>query len=787
MQEKPLIVSLEDPRCLDPSLVGFKAANLARAIREGFPVPRGFCLTIFASQLLRGTTDEFPAALREEVKRFLNTLPRGKLAVRSSATIEDSIQFSFAGQASSFLNVTPENLEETVLKCVASLDNPWALAYRSSHNLPAGEMAVLIQWMVPADKAGVAFTRDPLTGEEAVVIEAVRGLGEALVSGSAQPEQFRVRKGEEPKGGEILSPQEAKAVAEMALALEKVFGSPQDVEWCYSEGKLFLLQTRPLTTEGSLRLKAWRFFTEPGGDETWTSGFFNERFSEPISPLGWSIIKPLVEELAFRDPLRYMGFRNVEKLRVTRLYFGRPYVNLALFQTIYRPFPDWLLPEGVKGYFPNRDASIRKEVRLPLSFPFSLVRNFLRDPINWSPLNFLLWRRYTLLHQVELKSMKEAFEAVAPDNLMGLWSLMEKAQALNRSLLSIHRWSLVWADISYNFLKLFLRLWLEPGKASIAASRFLSGLGTKTAQMGRAFLEALKDPNREEALRKFLQIYGHRAFSLDLYRPTFAENPDQLLRLAPSQEPCLEIDRPQSPIFKDPLRKAFLRLFLSLAKLYAFLREEQRFYWQETLAFMRRVALKIGESLEKQGKLKERILVFFLTWDELKGACYGEQIPAALAEARRKVFEELEKMDPAIAYPLFLRGEKPLEERASWDGVAVSPGIASGPVKIVLTPSELEKVAPGDILVVKAIDPGWTVVFGRIKGLVMEVGGQLSHGAIVAREYNIPAVTGIRGATSALKDGQHVTVDGYSGKVILILPEYKTGLKGRENAGERHS
>lgn len=762
-----MVLSLKDPRCLDPSLVGFKAARLARATLEGFPVPPGFCLTIFASQLLREATIDSLSVLREEIKGFLSALPPGRLAVRSSATIEDSARFSFAGQASSFLNVTPEGLEEAIANCIASLDNPQALAYRSSHNLPAGEMAVLIQWMVPADKAGVAFTRDPITGEETVVIEAVRGLGEALVSGVAQPERYCIRRGEEPKGGEILSPREAEAVAEMALALEKVFGSPQDVEWCYAGGKLFLLQTRPLTVEGSLRLKAWRFFTEPGGNDTWTSGFFNERFSEPLSPLGWSIIKPLVEELAFRDPLRYMGFRNTEKLRVTRLYFGRPYVNLALFQAIYRPFPDWLLPEGAKGYFPNRDASIRREVRLPFSFPFSLVRNFLRDPLNWSPLNFFLWKRYTSFHRAELKSMEEALNAIAPDDLKGLWSLMERAQALNRRLLSIHRWSLVWADISYSFLRLFLRFCLGPERAPIAASQLLSGLGTRTAQMGRALLETLKAPDREEALKKFLLVHGHRAFSLDIYRPTFAENPEQLLRLAQSLEPPPEIDRPRSLLFKDPLRKVFLNLFLALAKPYAFLREEQRFHWQETLAFMRKVALKIGEGLEKQGKLKERILVFFLTRDELKGVCYGEPVPGALAEARRKVFEELEEMDPAVVYPLFLKGEKPLEERTSWEGVAVSPGIASGPVKIVLTPSELEKVAPGDILVVKAIDPGWTVVFGRIKGLVMEVGGQLSHGAVVAREYNIPAVTGIRGATSALKDGQHITVDGYSGKIIL--------------------
>lgn len=767
MEEKPLILGLEDPESLDPSLVGFKVSNLARALRRGFSIPPGFCLTTFASQLLRETRGEFPPTLRKEIEKFLRNLPPGKLAVRSSATIEDSTLLSFAGQASSFLNVEPENLEEAIVNCLTSLDSPWALAYRSFHNLPPGKMAVLIQWMVPAQKAGVAFTRDPVTGEEVVIIEAVKGSGEALVSGLAQPERYRIKKGAEPEGkGKILSPQEVKAVAAIALALEDLFGSPQDVEWCYQEGKFFLLQVRPLTVESSLRHRAWRFFTELGGEETWTSGFFNERFSEPLSPLGWSIIKPLVEELAFRDPLRYMGFRNPEKLKVTRLYLGRPYVNLALFQMLYRPFPDWLFPEGAKGYFPNRDSNLRKRVSLPLRFPLSLLFHFFQDPINWSPLNCILWKRYTLLHRNELDSMNSSLNTILPDNLLQIWSLMERAQALNCRLLSIHRWSLTWADISYSLLKLFLGLWLKPDEVSAAVSALLSDIGTRTAEMGRALQKALNSANREEALKEFLKVYGHRAFSLDIYRPTFAEEPEQIFKFASSTF-CLGNRTHQAFTFKDPVRRALLSLLLLLARSYALLREEQRFYWHETLAFMRRAVLEAGRILEKQGKLQDHQLIFFFTWDELKEVCSGGPIPVALAMARRAVFKELEKLDPAVAYPLFLKGDKPLEERTNWEGIAVSPGIASGPVRIVLTPSALGKVSPGDILVVRAIDPGWTVVFGRIKGLIMEVGGQLSHGAIVAREYNIPAVTGIIKATSALKDGQIVVVDGYLGRVIL--------------------
>ncbi|RLC83141.1 MAG: hypothetical protein DRI61_00275, partial [Chloroflexi bacterium] len=401
---RQIILWLDEREACNPASVGYKAARLAQALQGGFPVPSGFCLTVGAYQEFIGqcglkeplekvsalgeeadpleitslsrqigeafAAGSLPPEMREALLRAFDALapqaPQGTVAVRSSATIEDVAQASFAGQAATFLNVSRDGLEEAVKGCWASLWSPQAITYRLRKGLPHPEMAVLIQVMIPAEMAGVAFTRDPTTGEETVVIEAVRGTGEALVSGRVQPQRYALKPSEVSKPSEI--PPEIRQVARMALALEGLFGEPQDVEWCYYQRRLYLLQSRPLTVENLLRRRAWELFTEPSSeDELWCNGFFNERFSEPLSPLGWSIIKPLVEELAFRDPLRYMGHRHPEELRVTRLYYGRPYVNLRVFQMIYKPFPDFLLPEGARGYFPNRDARMRKEVPFPPS------------------------------------------------------------------------------------------------------------------------------------------------------------------------------------------------------------------------------------------------------------------------------------------------------------------------------------------------------------------------------------------------------------------------------------
>jgi hypothetical protein len=163
-------------------------------------------------------------------------------------------------------------------------------------------------------------------------------------------------------------------------ALEKHFGTPQDVEWGFWKGKLYIFQTRPLTVQGG----SWFTDSIVGDDSLWTSGFLNERFSEPVSPLGWSVVRELLEELAFRGPLRYMGYPQADSLPVTKLYRGHPFVNGTVFQILYKPFPDPFLPEDACRYFPGGDTSLRKKASYPSSifaprFLLSLLRAFLRD------------------------------------------------------------------------------------------------------------------------------------------------------------------------------------------------------------------------------------------------------------------------------------------------------------------------------------------------------------------------------------------------------------------------
>jgi len=681
------------------------------------------------------------------------------------------------------------------------------------------------------------------------------------------------------------------------------------------------------------------FFTSvlPDDHYLWTSGYLNERFPQPVSPLGWSLVGELVEKLAFRDPLRYLGLRRFD-FPLTKLYHGHPFVNVRVFQILYKVFPDFLLPEDAYRYFPNGDTSLRKEVPYPRSlfdprFLLSMLRAFLQDPALWSPWhNDRRWQQFVNrlrgeIQQLEIFGLDES-QARRQRNCPSigeLWELVEKARELSRKLLSIHRWSLTHADLTYTLLRRLLQRWLGAERGQELAARLVTGLPNRSVEVNRALYE-LGEAVREVGLRsksprstrgapssslipqqpgsgtdslphpevkdigdvlaclekgelgdlgeaerrflacwqRFVEAYGHRSFSLDIYYPPFAEDPRRVLGLMANlsasqfvEETALSYadesvrersspwhrdppDRPAevsvvygaefdggpdlsgAPRLKPGLRPRFapgtgidpeerkaaqerfyrqvcmalgqgpwgwLRwlLFtqvLHLSQRYMILREDQRFHWQEILAVTRRLFLVLGERLQEAGVLRDVSDVFFLTWEEIEKAVRGEDKAEALgklAQARRAVFQELERewqAAPQRHYPAFLQGNQPLAEAQpkktgpgesqSWQGRGVSPGLAEGPVAVVLSPQQLGRVPPGAILVVKGIDPGWTWVFGQIAGLIMEHGGQLSHGAVVAREYGLPAVAGLPGITAHLRDGQWVRVDGTNGSVTML-------------------
>jgi len=355
-------------------------------------------------------------------------------------------------------------------------------------------------------------------------------------------------------------------------------------------------------------------------------------------------------------------------------------------------------------------------------------------------------------------------------------------------LLGIHRWSLLFAELLYSVLKRLLGRWLGQTKANALAPALISGLPNKSLELNQALanIASLKDRT------SFLARYGHRSFSLDIRQPTFAELLDDLTRLARDDQASptrvdlrqrreLAIEETLRQLGQQPAGWIRARLFLHLmawTQRYVVLREEQRFYWQEILAFQRQLTLALGSCGVKDDQFSEPGDVFFATCDELRSYVQGQRLAVAVFRERKVEFDRFQRefhQAPATSYPAFLQGTKPwIDERQHapglFHGTAVSPGIGRGTVRVVLTADQLKLVQAGEVLVTLGADPGWTPVFSRISGLVLEAGGQLSHGAVVAREYGLPAVAGLPQITEQLTNGQTVVVDGTAGSVQIVNP-----------------
>jgi phosphohistidine swiveling domain-containing protein len=828
MQHNGLLSGLQELSTLPPPELEPAASRLRAAIRAGQ----------WSTAMRRRVLSAY-----RKLAQMANTLI--PVAARSSATAEDLPNASFAGQQATLLNLRNEpQLLTGILECWASLWSPQAVAYRAQRlqSDPLPSMAVLVQRMVEAEASGVAFSRHPVRGDDCLCIEAAYGLGEAVVSGSVDVDRYIVDrdKGTEAEpptiaykphrqvlaaqGGlaavdvpaekremRVLSPTEVHQIAQAVLALERHFGCAQDMEWALDGGQLYILQARPITTS------ALSFFTDvlPEDGQTWTSGFLNERFPLPVSPLGWTVIQGLLEELAFRDPLRYLGLTNVDQVRITRLYRGHPYVNMWVFQALYKIFPRFLLPEDAYRYFPQGRTELRREASYPRSLfdprlLWSMARYLRRHVRVWSPWhNDRLWAKFATRHEECCRQLQSTIEQLqhAAAKPQQIWAAIEQAQQLNRELLSLHRWSLTLADLSYTLLRRLVRAWAGPDGE--LCTHLVTGLPNRSLQMDQALQVLAQVEDRAtfaQGLQGFLADYGHRSFSLDIYHPTFDDEPEQVMaligRLRDRPEGLLPIppttigsglatrelarDEAQGQVLarcgQGPLgwlKRGILSHVLWLAQRYMPLREDQRFYWQKALALIRKLFLSLGQQMVEAGALQQSEEIFFLTRSEVDQYVQGPEGAvqySSLAAGRRVEFATLcreHDAAPAWAYPPFLLGNQPLPTpvrsgETRLQGRGVSPGLARGPVVVLFSPSQLHRIKPGSVLVTRSVDPAWTPVFGLLGALVTEHGGQLSHGAVVAREYALPAVAGVPGATQWLHDGDWVLVDGLNGVVAKV-------------------
>lgn len=839
-QESAWVLGLRDPAATEPRRVGTKAANLSQLQAAGFPVPEGVIVTTDAFASRVGTPaahtraadpnvsgSVIPEALASALTRALAAFGDIPLAVRSSGVAEDLADASFAGQYETVLGVrAPDDAMAAVARCWASAFGERATAYRGAQDVGSDLMGVLIQPLVQAEAAGVAFTADPLTGDpEEVAVSAVRGLGERLVSGEATPDEWTVRDGRAtcrsaPEGA--IGAEDVLRVAELARRVEAHFGAPQDIEWAIGEGKLYLLQARPITTSPETAAPApvpLPIDPPPGFWEREVS-----HFPQPLSPLFRSfLLEP--ENDAFRRLFDGLSLL-LETIKVREIG-GWVYQQTVPFGGKDRqPPPAWLwkLMVQVNPRLRSRIRGCVEAVRVDL-------------PWQWVECWHSEWKSWLIDWQGTFRSI----DLVALDDV----HLERHIDALNdlfRRSFEIH----MRINGAQNLLlaEFFLTCRELLGWDEARAVELLSGLSDASGAPARALAElagrvranpaldallqaidrqtvarmASVDPEFGLGFDAYTQEFGCRPIRYELTAPTLAETPEWALALLRDQlrqgydptEDAAALAQRRSHRAEEARtvlagrrsadRERFDRELLRAEKVYP-LREEHAFYDSSApTALMRYAALELGVRLANRGQVECRDDVFFLEIDEAlaalraggdrrelvrrrKGerawalahpgpATYGKAPPpppsfAALPDEARFAHEAimwaLERVFATAA------GGRQQSNSGTVSGIAASEGTFTGPVRVIMDESEFHRIRAGDVLVCPVTAPVWSVLFPSIGALVTDAGGILSHAAIIAREYRIPAVVATGNATTLLHDGDTVTVDGGAGIVMASL------------------
>jgi len=783
--------TLDDVAATDAARCGHKAATLARMRQAGLDVPPGFVIDVTQTAHL----DEAAIALQ------LRALP-GPVAVRSSGIAEDLPDASFAGQYATVLNVEGlDNVLRAVRQCVASAASGRVQAYGGG-----GALAVLVQSMVQPSAAGVAFSANPMTGDRGeVLVSATRGLGDRLVSGEVDGDAWSVREGATPLAvvEGCIDASIACRVADLARDLEARLGTPQDIEWALVDGRLVLLQSRPITV-----LPVAPKIELPKG--TWQKD--TDHYAGPITPFGTFnlqqydvVLGGLIESWGLLpDAVQIRSIGHEIYSHVEPDDGGKAPPPWWLLGIVARVVPslrrrlkaaEQALAEGKLITTAARWEAELKPQMIQQITQHARVRY---DAMSGAE----LWAHWDSLQALSLRGLTIHFDLNVP-YLVGLHELV----VLCRELLGYE---------SHQVMPLLQGL----SVASTAPTRELRAIAeiarprpaTRAVieQGGSDFFERLGevDPEVAAQMSRYLERWGLRTIDYDAGTPTLAEEPGwvasflvDLFDEAPVTDDLAAARRDVVSTARAALRTAADVVRFDAALAYAEqvypLREDNVLYNVNLVAgLMRGFALEVGRRLVSQGRLRRAEDAVMLTVDQLRSALADRTIDAAAIASRVRSELAWVRANPGpLVYgpapgalpdvrglPLAARrfnsallwsmaeelAPAALRSEAGVVGLAASPGVATGTVRVIASSKDLHRVRPGDIVVCPATTPSWTVIFQRAAAVVTDGGSALCHAAIVAREHGIPAIVATGNATRQLRDGQRVQVDGKRGTVSLV-------------------
>lgn len=802
---------LDDARDEGPATLGGKGASLARMVEAGLPVPGGFVLMAEACSQLKHGEAGASEVLQELVAAWSTLSPAGEfVAVRSSGVDEDSSAASFAGQHESVLHVASrEALLEAVDACLASAERETAAAYRSARGAQDDvAMAVVVQRMVDADYSGVAFSIDPVTGDERVVVNITRGTGERLVAGEEAGGHFVFeRDGLALLEGDQRWPEDvARNAAEAVLRTEEIFGSPQDIEFAVDGEGLWFLQSRPITVSGGSHGWLSEFDSDVDPNITWTSANVQEVLPGLLTPLSMSVYERAAR-IGYDEGYQDLGMlaRN-EWPPFMACFYNRAFLNLTAVQQISDRTIGGDGKSVAKRYLggDGEENWEREPWRRRAKFKLKSAVPLLR-------LTFNIDRQGERIER-ETRALEREVRAIDVHSLNDreLDDIFTRVLDFGARIFATHLQASGIALFGFENVMKLVRPVLGDEPEGRSSALFSGMHNVESARIGLDLWDLVLvarntgiddriradefDPGATDlpdgwraAWKAFLRRHGHRGLNeMETSARSWRADPAPVMRtlrgyldLPPEAAPPAviarqeaerlkltgeierRIGRPKRPIFRRALRDG---------QRWVALREQTK----STIVRAARVndflMPEIQHRLVAHGVIDAPDDVFFLARDEITralslGDLSGRQSDVARRrrELERNRYVELPERFTGHPVPLEPDLEGSSEELLT--GTPVSPGIVTGRARVIRDPGTDGPLLAGEILVAPVTDAGWTPLFALAAGLVVDMGSALSHGSTVAREYGLPAVVNVHHATRIIRDGDLLTVNGTSGKV----------------------
>lgn len=760
--------------------VGGKAKGLDLLVRHHFPVPQGFVITAI-DQL-----DE------EALYQAFDALQVPLVSVRSSASNEDQSTVSNAGQYETCLFVDREHLLESVRKCLASLESKRVQDYARHFDLNKGAMNIVVQEMVDSDKAGVLFTASPNKGSH-LLIEAVKGQGENLVSGQVSAHRYEIsRKCYRPCSDDLLEESEIRLLFDTGKKIRETFGDEQDIEWALKDGKLFLLQMRPITTE-IIDIE------EFDRDEDLSGHLFTKRNVGEMMPGAVTPLTLSTSAKAIDYGMRYMlalagVYHSPDEegpLRLISSISGHLFFDMNLLYNMHAKV-SVANPQSM-------NLSIMGEYHdyPPVTVPFSpfLVRT----------VNSVKFLKYVFSgHRAmgKFDSLLTRVHFPETDSYQELYKSIDANLALLDESLIYHYASSAYSGSSTSTLYMMVDKYFPDKKEyqsflshllsnipNIESADILSRLQDLAVSIKKqepkattfqadallAFIKGNAEINAK--YQDFLAHHGHRCIKeAELRNKPWREDEIPLMNYLRSiiQSPMKLAQgegainyRKEFSFIKNPLLKAASISYAKKARQAVVDREYTKSRLIEIIDLFKTQYARLARLLVADGLLSDTDLIYFLTHEEIGRLIDGDSRLLPLAVRRRKahaIQEELSFDDTYIGKPVANVFDT-AQADGTMTGVPVSNGECEGIVRIIHSAEDANHLQKGEIMVARFTDIGWTPYYSMVNGLITEIGSSLSHGAVVAREYGLPTIVNVKGATQLLKNGDYIVMNATKGTI----------------------